>query len=56
VLGFFFEPEVRDRILKSFHTALNPNGCLVLGKREILTVPDALFVPLDRERMIFARN
>jgi chemotaxis methyl-accepting protein methylase len=56
VLAFFFGGQLQERILASLHGALKPDGYLVLGKREILTVPDALFRTVDRDLMIFARN
>jgi len=56
VLSFTFEPELRQSVLKSFHGALKPGDCLVSGKWEGLTLPEAMFRATDPEQMIFARN
>src|SRR5262249_31429265 len=56
VLSFLFDPGACQLILQSLHAALKPGGWLVLGKGEALGVPEALFLPVDRDRMIFTRN
>jgi tetratricopeptide (TPR) repeat protein len=56
VLTTFFGLKLQARILASLQGALKPSGSLVLGKREVLTVPDVLFRPVDRELMIFTKN
>jgi len=56
VLSFRFDAEQRQLILKSFHGALKPGGCLVLGKWESLSVPEAIFCATDPGQMIFTRS
>jgi len=51
------EPAIRERLLQSFHYALKPAGYFLPGgKEEMVTDPEALFLPVDDERKIYTRN
>jgi two-component system CheB/CheR fusion protein len=51
----YFNTETQSKILTRFHFALNPDGCLLLGKAEMLLAHNSLFVPVDMRRRIFRK-
>jgi chemotaxis methyl-accepting protein methylase len=55
VLIYFDRPQ-QDRLYAAFHQALRADGCLVLGKAEIMPLAwSRHFVPLDRREHIYRR-
>jgi chemotaxis methyl-accepting protein methylase len=55
VLIYFDRPQ-QDRLYPAFHQALRADGCLVLGKAEIMPLAwSRHFVPLDRREHIYRR-
>jgi two-component system CheB/CheR fusion protein len=51
----YFNSETQARILARFHFALNENGCLFLGRAELLLTHSHLFTPLDLRFRIFSK-
>jgi len=55
VLIYFDRPQ-QDRLYSAFHQALRADGCLVLGKAEIMPMAwSCYFVPVDRREHIYRR-
>jgi len=48
-LLIYLESEQQDRLIPSFHYALNPDGVLFLSSSESIANHPALFAPLDRK-------
>ncbi len=55
-LLIYLEPVLQKRVLPLFHYALRPLGYLLLGNAESIAGYGSLFVPVDRERRIFAKR
>ena len=53
-LLIYLEPRLQERVMASFHYALNPSGCLVLGPAE--GASSALFSRFDERHKIFKRK
>jgi two-component system CheB/CheR fusion protein len=51
----YFNTEVQARIVARFHFALNDNGCLFLGKAEMLLTQTNQFTPLDLKCRLFTK-
>jgi two-component system CheB/CheR fusion protein len=51
----YFDTETQRRILTSFHFALRHDGCLFLGKSEMLASRSDLFAPVDLKRRVFTK-
>ena len=52
----YFSRELQEKLLSRFHSALNDEGCLVMGKTEILMGAAArLFKPLDLRERIYVK-
>jgi chemotaxis methyl-accepting protein methylase len=50
----YFDRETQERVFANFHSALDPQGFLILGKVETLLGPTrTLFVPVDSRNRIF---
>jgi two-component system CheB/CheR fusion protein len=49
----YFNSDVQARILGRFYFSLNPGGCIMLGRAEMLFSHAALFTPLDLKRRLF---
>ena len=54
-LLIYMDTDLQDRILKTFHYALNPDGILFLGPAEGVTRQSKLFGALDKKHRIFQR-
>lgn len=54
-LLIYMNPDLQERVLKSFHYALRPDGILFLGPSEGTTRLTSAFVALDKKHRIFAR-
>ncbi len=54
-LLIYMNPELQDRVLRSFHYALRPSGILFLGPSEGATRLSLAFVALDKKHRIFER-
>jgi len=52
-LLIYLGPGIQKSILQAFHTALNPEGLLVPGKPENVSVTPGLFEALDSYLKIF---
>jgi two-component system, chemotaxis family, CheB/CheR fusion protein len=51
----YFNAETQAQILRRFHFALDDEGCLLLGKSEMLITHTDLFAPLDLKRRVFRK-
>ena len=51
----YFTAESQDQVLSRFHYALNDNGCLFLGRAEMLLTQSALFAPVELKHRVFTR-
>ncbi|HEX4804511.1 MAG TPA: CheR family methyltransferase [Conexibacter sp.] len=51
----YFNAETQAKILRRFNFALNPEGCLFLGKSEMLITHADLFTPVNLKRRVFAK-
>ena len=49
----YFNADAQARILARFYFSLNPGGCLILGRAEMLFSHAALFTPVDLKRRVF---
>ena len=54
-LLIYLDTDLQDRILKTFHYALKPDGILFLGPAEGVTRHSKLFGALDKKHRIFQR-
>ncbi len=52
-LLIYMKPEVQDKLIQMFHFALNPEGCLFLGKSETIGAHDELFTPVDKPHRLY---
>ncbi len=52
----YFGRELQQRLLATFHFALNDTGFLLLGRAESPLDGSALFAPVDEEQKIYART
>jgi two-component system, chemotaxis family, CheB/CheR fusion protein len=52
----YFEREMQGRIIGTFHYALRPSGCLLLGRSESVTETAGLFSALDRKNKFYAKQ
>jgi len=52
-LLIYLEPELQRRLLQVFHFALEPDGCLFLGKSETVGSQAAQFAPASQRSRIF---
>ncbi|HSM36223.1 MAG TPA: CheR family methyltransferase [Longimicrobiales bacterium] len=52
-LLIYLKRDVQERVLATFHYALNPGGFLFLGSAESANTPDDLFGPVDKKHRIF---
>jgi two-component system CheB/CheR fusion protein len=55
-LLIYLEPRLQERVFASFHYALNPSGCLILGPAEGVGASSALFSRLDERHKIYKRK
>lgn len=55
-LLIYMDPQLQDRVLRTFHYALKPNGILFLGPSEGIARLGKLFVVLDKRHRIFRRR
>lgn len=55
-LLIYMNPDLQDRVLKTFHYALKPGGLLFLGPSESLTRQSRLFADRDKKHRIFLRE
>ena len=55
-LLIYLEPQLQDKLLHTFHYALNPGGFLFLGSSESLGKSTELFSPVSRQWKIFRRK
>jgi two-component system, chemotaxis family, CheB/CheR fusion protein len=51
----YFNAETQARILGRFYFALQPEGCLFMGKSEMLITHSDLFTPINLKRRVFAK-
>ena len=49
----YFNADAQARILARFYFSLNPGGCVMLGRAEMLFSHAALFAPVDLKRRLF---
>lgn len=54
-LLIYLSPEMQKRLIRNFHFALRPGGCLFLGNAETVGQHAALFKPLARKWRIYQR-
>jgi two-component system, chemotaxis family, CheB/CheR fusion protein len=47
---------MQEQALTRFHFALNPGGCLLLGKAETVTSAPGLFAPMDKAARLYVRQ
>src|SRR6185295_9138770 len=52
----YLEQPLQQKIITTFHYALNPNGCLFLGSSESIGAAESLFKPLERSHKIFVKQ
>jgi two-component system CheB/CheR fusion protein len=52
----YFNAEAQQRILARFHFALNDDGCLFLGRAELLLTHAHLFEPVAMRHRVFAKR
>ena len=55
-LLIYLEPDAQDRVMRTFHYALNPGGTLFLGASESVTRSTKLFGVVDKKHRIFERR
>ena len=54
-LLIYMDADLQDRVLKTFHYALNPDGILFLGPAEGVARQSRLFETLDKKHRVFRR-
>jgi len=52
----YMEPRLQERVIATFHYALSPWGCLMLGPSEGIDRSTTLFAPLDEKHRIYSRK
>ena len=55
-LLIYFEPELQQRVLATFHYAVQPGGHLFLGPSESVGSQTQLFAPLDKRHRLYAKR
>ena len=55
-LLIYFEPQLQQRVIATFHYALRPGRYLFLGPSESVTTQPRMFVPLDKRYRIYSRQ
>ncbi len=55
-LLIYFEPQLQQRVITTFHYALRPGRHLFLGPSESVASQAHLFAPLDKRHRIYARR
>lgn len=55
-LLIYLDSDLQDRVMRTFHYALRPEGKLFLGASEGLARAAKLFVPLDAKNRVFRRR
>ena len=55
-LMIYLDSHLQDRVIPTFHYALNRDGFLMLGKSETLGKYDDLFNPVDRSNRIYSKK
>ncbi len=55
-LLIYFEPQLQQRVITTFHYALRPGRHLFLGPSESIASQAQLFVPLDKRHRIYLRR
>ncbi len=55
-LLIYFEPQLQQRVIGTFHYALRPDGHLFLGPAESVAAQANLFVPLDKRHRLYNRR
>jgi two-component system CheB/CheR fusion protein len=55
-LLIYLDPEAQDRVMRTFHYALNPGATLFLGSSEAVTRSAKLFGVADKKHRIFTRK
>ncbi len=56
-LLIYLDPAAQKKAISTFHYALNPNGCLLLGKSETIGSSSLLFsLPLSKKFKIYTRK
>jgi two-component system CheB/CheR fusion protein len=55
-LLIYLDPEAQDRVMRTFHYALNPGASLFLGSSEAVTRSAKLFGVADKKHRIFTRK
>jgi two-component system CheB/CheR fusion protein len=55
-LLIYLDPDMQDRVMRTFHYALKPGGRLFLGSSESVTRATDLFSIVDKKSRIFARR
>ena len=55
-LLIYFDAELQDRVMRTFHYALRPGGALFLGSSESLSRSARLFDAFDKKNRIFHRR
>jgi two-component system, chemotaxis family, CheB/CheR fusion protein len=51
----YLERPIQGQIVSTFHYALKPNGCLLLGRSESVVDNNALFTPVDRRNKFYTK-
>jgi two-component system CheB/CheR fusion protein len=51
----YFNREAQNRVLARFHFALRPDGCLFLGRAEMLLTRRSLFQPIEGDARLFRK-
>ncbi len=55
-LLIYFEPQLQQRVINTFHYALRPDGYLFLGPSESVASQAHLFAPLDKRHRFYERR
>ena len=55
-LMIYFEPQLQQRVLTTFHYALRPGGRLFLGPSESVSQQSRLFEAIDKRHRLYARQ
>ncbi len=55
-LLIYFEPQLQQRVITTFHYALRPGGHLFLGPSESVASQAHLFAPLDKRHRLYERR
>lgn len=55
-LLIYFDPQLQQRVLATFHYALRPGAHVFLGPSEGVTAQPRLFAPLDKRHRLYTRS